>query len=97
MKMVVSKSISFTDTSRGGNGEVVVAWIWEFFNQDGTTLLATSNEQNPIYSFPNWGQYWVRLTITNSCGAENSTDLLCVSTGCPTPSAIFTHTGDSCV
>ena len=95
--MAISKTIAFTDTSSGGDGEVIVAWLWEFYDMDGTTLLSTSNDQNPTYTFPAWGQYWVRLTVTNGCGAKKSTDLFCVSTGCPTPSAIFTHTGDSCV
>lgn len=95
--MAISKTIGFTDTSSGGDGEMVVAWIWEFFDQDRETLLSTSNEQNPTYVFPAWGQYFVRLTVTNACGVENSTDLLCVSTGCPTPVASFTHTGEPCI
>lgn len=95
--MAISKTVSFSDTSIGDNGEAIVGWDWEFFDIDGITLLNTSNEQNPTYTFPSWGQYWVRLTVTNTCGAENSTDLLCVSTGCPAPTALFTHTAESCI
>ena len=94
--MAISKTIHFTDTSSGGDDATVVAWLWEFYDQDGVTLLDTSNEQNPTYTFPAWGRYWVRLTVTNSCGATNSTDLICVSTGCPEPHASFTHTGEPC-
>ena len=95
--MAISKTIGFTDTSSGGDGEMAVAWTWEFFDRDGTTLLSTSADQNPTYTFPSWGQFFVRLVVTNACGAESSTDLLCVSTGCPTPSARFTHTGEQCI
>ena len=95
--MAISKTIGFTDMSSGGDGEIIVAWGWEFFDQDGTTILGATTEQNPTYTFPSWGQYFARLSVTNSCGVENTTDILCVSTGCPTPVASFTHTGETCI
>jgi PKD repeat protein len=50
--------IQFTDTSIDLDG-TIVSWYWEF--GDGNT----SPEQNPSYSYSNWGMYTINLTVTD--------------------------------
>ena len=59
----------FTDQSTVSSG-TVNAWIWRFGNGD------SSNTQNPLYSYPNGGNYQVKLTITTAAGCSDSTTTL---------------------
>lgn len=59
----------FTDMSTGGDGLPPDAWFWDF--GDGTS----STEQNPVHTFPDFGEYWVCLTIIDS--VDNCQDELC--------------------
>jgi gliding motility-associated-like protein len=74
----------FTDLSSVSNG-TITDWFWDF-GQGG----ATSNLQNPTYTYPTAGSYNVSLTVTSDQG--------CISTGTqlidvyPVPTANFTAT-----
>ncbi len=50
--------VQFTDTSSGNP----TSWSWDF--GDGNT----SSAQNPIYTYPKWGNYTVSLAATNING-----------------------------
>lgn len=54
-------SVPFTDSSIAGNG-TISTWRWDF--GDGNI----SNEQNPVHSYLNQGQFNVTLTVINSYG-----------------------------
>ncbi|MDD4985844.1 MAG: DUF2341 domain-containing protein, partial [Dehalococcoidales bacterium] len=55
--------VRFTDTSAVNP----TAWAWDF--GDG----ATSNEQNPVHTYTNVGNYTVNLTVSNSYGTNTLT------------------------
>ena len=57
--------VQFTDTSIGSGN--TSSFLWNF--GDGTT----STERNPTHTYNRTGQYTVALTVTNPCGATNST------------------------
>ncbi len=61
-------SIQFTDSSLGAK-----KWDWDF--GDGTT----SQEQNPIHIFPDWGEYLVSLHIKNSINSWDTTSTIFLS------------------
>jgi FOG: PKD repeat len=58
-------NVKFTDTSIGSGN--TSSFLWNF--GDGTT----STERNPSHTYNRTGQYTVALTVTNPCGATNST------------------------
>jgi PKD repeat protein/ABC-type branched-subunit amino acid transport system substrate-binding protein len=58
----VPLTVQFTDQSTGP----VASYLWDF--GDGTT----TNEQNPLHTFPQQGDYAVTLTITASDGTPTS-------------------------
>lgn len=43
------RAIQFRDLST----QSPTAWTWTFFDTDGTTVLGTSSERNPIFTYPN--------------------------------------------
>lgn len=57
-----SNTVHFYDQSIGDP----IAWFWDF--GDG----AISTEQNPIYTYPNSGNYFVTLTITTANGCSST-------------------------
>ena len=57
--------VQFQDTSIGSGN--TSSFLWNF--GDGTT----STERNPQHTYNQTGQYTVALTVTNPCGATNST------------------------
>lgn len=58
--------ISFTNLSTVSSGSIV-ANDWDFGD-----ALGTSNQQNPIYNYPNAGSYTVNLGITTDNGCTDS-------------------------
>jgi FOG: PKD repeat len=58
-------NVKFTDTSIGSGANS--SFLWNF--GDGTT----STERNPTHTYNRTGTYTVALTVTNPCGATNST------------------------
>lgn len=48
-------------------------WSWDFGNGD------TSNLQNPLYTYPQGGQYQVKLRVSNDCGFNERTTIINVS------------------
>jgi gliding motility-associated-like protein len=59
----------FTDISTTGSGSTVSNWQWDFGNAG-----ATSNIQNPVYTYTISGNYVIMLTVTdnNGCIDDNS-------------------------
>lgn len=49
-------------------------WFWDF--GDG----GTSTEENPWHTYPFAGDYTITLVVTNSCGADISTDIVQATT-----------------
>ena len=90
-----NKTIKFYDTSLGGQDAKVENWLWEFYYYN-KTFMDSKVTQNVTYTFPNYGKYYVNLTVINECGNYNSTGLVCIDTGCPIPIASFKHTAISC-
>ncbi len=66
----------------GNNGEVIFtadidnfdSVLWNFGNGDSST------EQNPVYTYPNAGQYTVEMIATNDCGDRVRTKTVDIST-----------------
>jgi len=58
-----SLQVQFTDLSTNNP----TSWLWDF--GDGYT----SNENNPIHEYTDWGVYTVSLTSTNSYGSDTET------------------------
>lgn len=59
-------TVSFSDTSTDSDG-TIVAWSWNF--GDGST----SNLQNPVHLYAEYGTYSVSLTVTDDDGAVGTT------------------------
>ncbi|MEI6655391.1 MAG: InlB B-repeat-containing protein [Verrucomicrobiota bacterium] len=53
-------AVQFTDTSLDGSGGTITGWSWDF--GDGTT----STTPSPLHTYATWGNFQVRLTVTNS-------------------------------
>lgn len=58
-------TVSFTSITNTGT-----SYVWEFGNG------ATSDEQNPVYTYPTGGNYTVVLTIFNDCGSTTVTKVI---------------------
>ncbi|TMB98887.1 MAG: PKD domain-containing protein [Chloroflexi bacterium] len=56
--------VQFTDTSFDPDGDKIVAWSWQINGQ-------SSNEQNPVFIFPDEGTYSACLTVTDASGDSN--------------------------
>jgi PKD repeat protein len=59
------QTVSFTDQSTNNP----TSWAWSF--QEG--IPATSNEEDPVVTYPTIGTYDVSLTVTNSFGSDSIT------------------------
>ena len=59
----------FTDLTDVINDNIA-SWIWEF----DTTGPAASIQQNPTYTYPDWGSYIARLTVTTNNGCTDNVD-----------------------
>ncbi len=70
-------TVAFYDTSQGAD-----TWLWDF--GDGTS----SNQQNPVHTFPSQAIYTVQLTVTNF--TTGCTDSLVRDIPIGTPNAGFT-------
>ncbi|MCB0071911.1 MAG: right-handed parallel beta-helix repeat-containing protein [Caldilineaceae bacterium] len=67
-------TVNFTDESQAGDGETLSAWSWEYSRNEGAwTQFSTS--QNPSYEFTAAGDYRIRLTVTDTGAASDSTRL----------------------
>jgi PKD repeat protein len=76
--------VQFTDLSTGSP----ISWAWSF--GDGTT----SESQNPVHRYTQFGTYTVSLTVTNECGADTQVKMgyIVVTPTGPVPHACFTMT-----
>lgn len=90
-----NKTVIFSDKSLGGADAEIANWEWKLYYENGT-LFDCAYDRNLTYTFPDYGKYYINLTVTNECGNENSTGLRCIDTGCPMPIADFTHTALAC-
>jgi len=72
---VTGLTVQFTSTSSNATG-----WSWDF--GDG---LGFSNEENPLYTYLDPGNYFVKLTVENECGTSTKTILVITA-----PTAEFT-------
>jgi PKD repeat protein len=78
--------VYFFDASTAGTGETISNLEWDFGNGK------TSSQSNPVYTYNNSGRYTVQLTVTNSCGEQDTRieeNYISVNLPCPTPSANF--------
>lgn len=75
--------IQFNDTSSDGDG-YIVNWSWDF--GDGTT----SNEQNPVHTYGDNGNYTVTLTVTDNNGNTGTYSTVVVLANSP-PSVTVTQ------
>lgn len=62
----IQGQVQFNDASLGNSSDIA-AWDWDFGNNSGTSLL-----QNPVYSYPNSGEYFVKLVISDQNACEDS-------------------------
>lgn len=62
----------FTDQSVPSQGGTIANWQWDFGVSGGT-----SSQQNPTYTYANYGEYTVTLTVTtaNNCTSESTTQV----------------------
>jgi PKD repeat protein len=60
----------FTDYSYVSNGEQIVEWYWDFDVMNPG--VAVSNVQNPVYMYPDLGEYTVKLIVTSEAGCVDS-------------------------
>jgi uncharacterized repeat protein (TIGR01451 family) len=60
------ETVHFTDTS-STNGGPIVAWHWDFGDGSGA-----STDQHPSYAYSVAGDYTITLTVTDTCGYEDS-------------------------
>jgi PKD repeat protein len=74
-------AVTFVDTSTG----TPVTWAWDF--GDGTV---SSLRNPPVHSYPIFGAYNVRLTVTNGGGSDTITHVVQANVVCPTPISSFT-------
>lgn len=72
-------TVSFSDTSLGLHP---MTYLWEF--GDGSV----SSQQNPTHTYPAYGEYDVRLTVTNQYGSDTKTARGYIGVGIP-PEADF--------
>jgi len=80
--------VTFTSTSTG----TISTYYWEF--GDGQT----SDQENPVHTYNEPGNYPVRLTVTGPGGSDNKLRLNYIHANCPAPVADFTAdvtTGDA--
>ncbi len=69
----------------------VATYAWDFGNG------VTSNQANPVISYPNPGEYNVSLTITTRGGCSVGTSMVgAVVVGTPVPASFTTSTIDTC-
>ena len=67
---VLDTEIEFFDLSFSN----INAWSWTFYATDGTTMLGGSNDQNPIFEYPqDTGVYPVILEVYNQGGCVSDT------------------------
>jgi PKD repeat protein len=64
----MTNSYNFYDASYTNNG-TVNSWAWVIY-QNNSTILFTSNTQNPSFTFPANGIYQVCLTISSDSGCS---------------------------
>ncbi|MBL4705824.1 MAG: PKD domain-containing protein [Flavobacteriales bacterium] len=74
---VVDFDVDFTDMSLDAT-----SWNWDFGTGD------TSSLQNPSYTFPAVGTYWVCLITSNACYSDTVCDSVTIN--CPVLTADFT-------
>jgi len=73
-------TVTFTDTS----ANYPTSWAWDF--GDG----ATSTGQNPTHVYTVAGTYTAKLTVTNTAGTSDATQVIIVTEPVPAPVADFT-------
>lgn len=61
-------TVNFINNTFGGKPPYT--YLWEFF--DGETLLGTSTEENPTFTFPRIDDFTVSLSATDSDGITNT-------------------------
>lgn len=69
----LSVPIKFTDKSSlpvGSIGELT-GWQWTFYAPDGVSVVATSNQREPVYAFSSMGTYKVKLSVRNTLGCTS--------------------------
>jgi len=76
IKILQDLLVSFIDVSRDPDDDIV-SWYWEF--GDGTA----STEQNPQHQYAEDGYYNVTLTVFDSEGRKNSTDVESIAVELP--------------
>ncbi len=66
LKDLTTLSVQFIDTSSG----TPTIWSWDF--GDGSA----SNNENPIHTYENPGNYTINLTVSNGSGTSNQTEYI---------------------
>ncbi len=61
----IGTTYQFLDSSYVSSG-TIVAWKWNFAGLDSSTL------QNPYFSFPDTGNYSIKLTVTSNIGCSKT-------------------------
>ncbi len=67
-----TNNYNFIDSSYTFTYNNINSWSW-VVNDNNNNILATSNIQNPTFSFPGSGIYQVCLTITTDSGCQSTT------------------------
>lgn len=72
------EEVTFTDNSTSAEGNIL-SWQWDFGDGTPVETLTSKNPFNHKYNTP--GDYWVKLTVTNSNG--------CISNVAPLPVNVY--------
>jgi PKD repeat protein len=71
-------TVNFADKSTGNP----TSWLWNF--GDGSS----SNQQNPVHTYPTAGNYTVTLTVSNANGSNSTSQIVSLTPAAP-PQAAF--------
>ena len=82
-QMALGQSAAFFDSS-STNG--FTTYNWDFGDSLGFSFLP-----NPVYYYMSPGTYNVCLIVTDSCGSDTLCQTIIISSGCPPPTAYFSH------
>ncbi len=63
--------VAFTDQSQQNGGAALTAWLWDF-GDPGSGTQNTSIVANPEHSFSTFGDFIVKLQVTNASGCHDT-------------------------
>ncbi|MEO8794447.1 MAG: PKD domain-containing protein [Daejeonella sp.] len=86
--------IQFTDQS-DGQGRELTSWLWDF-GDPASGEMNFSTEQNPSHVYNNFGEFPVKLTVTNNSNCEPVVSEIKTVAVYQKPKSLFTVSGQLC-